>query len=178
MRNGTCNFISIEKARAYYAEQSDDADAALAEERIAIGAPAVTFPTIRYADSTGRYWTCEASEDAQRFIAMMKECGYRVFINPAAPYGVTWCHYTDGTRIGYAQWSRGDTSVGTVHMPSHSVGTGFKYADSITPETLRDALHCHAPGWASLRDAASVRKYANWDAFHNADSFKRQSYEV
>jgi len=178
MRNGTCNFTTIEAARNYYAAQDDDADAALADGRIEIGPPSVTWPQYHYTDGQGRYWIDTASEDAQRIVGIIKALGYRVFIHPSSWDGVTYCNYTDGTRIAYAQWGRIRTCVSTVHKPSKSVGTGFQFAETITPDTLREALECHAPGWAKGGDRANVRKWRDWDEFHNQSDFHRKAYEV
>lgn len=115
------------------------------------------------------------STRTNEMVALIKGCGYRVFMrDPASEY----CHYTDGERIAYAQWSGLRDHVSTVHKPSQQVGTGFQIADEITPETLQQALITLAPHWASGSDRSNVRKYASWDAFHNADSWNAKLVEV
>lgn len=111
------------------------------------------------------------------FVAMNSEvkfiraCGYRVFMrSPSDKY----CHFTDGKRIAYAQWSDYRTSVTSVHVPTRENGSGFGIAESITAETLSSALNCFIPHWAS----GAVTKYKDWDAFHNASEWNRQLKEV
>lgn len=92
----------------------------------------------------------------------IKAQGYRVFYNPDQGDNVTYCFYTDGERIAYAQWPGYETSVSTVHMPNLSNGTGFRIADTITPGTLREALYCVSPAW---HRGKRVAKYRSWEDF-------------
>lgn len=112
-------------------------------------------------------------------ISLLKSEGYRVYMRPD---GKTWAYYTnaDGTKIAYAQWGRSgmDHRISTVHVPNRTTGTGFSYSDEITRDALHDALHCHAPAWASRNDAASVRKFSNWDAFKRSCLFGSEYEEV
>lgn len=51
-------------------------------------------------------------------------------------------------------------------------------ADTITPETIRTAMHTIAPGWATAKDRESVRKYKDWNEYYNENSFNRELFEV
>lgn len=91
-------------------------------------------------------------------VELIQSCGYRVFMRkPTDEY----CFFTDGTRIGYAQWSGYRTSVSSVHVGSRENGTGFGVADSITPESIKAAAEMVMPNWAT----GSVRKYRSWDEY-------------
>ena len=95
-------------------------------------------------------------------IQIMQEMGLRVFTR--GDENPTYCYFTDGKYIGYAQW--GDVcSVSTVHKPNKSTGTGFIVACEITQETLLTAMQTIAPHWVSAADRASVRKYIDIDDF-------------
>ena len=111
------------------------------------------------------------------YISIIKAAGYRVFMRD--PQRDEYCLYTDGARIGYAQWS--DISVpyvGSVHVPNVQTGSGYRVADGITPESLEAAISLHAPDWASPRDRGSVRKYPNWEAFHSSNDWNAKLVEV
>lgn len=115
------------------------------------------------------------SEDMRRVVTMIKAAGFRVFMRSPSD---TWCYYTDGTRIAYAQSGRFRESLTTTHIPNRTTGTGFHYADEITPENIRGAIACHAPSWAWGRDAEASRKWRDWDTFRNSDAFNRAYREV
>lgn len=118
-------------------------------------------------------------ENTNGFIEMMKAQGWKVYQRPTK--GISkgeYCYCTDGKHIAYVQWSDGRPKVSTVHYPNRQTGTGFHFADSITPQTVRDAMATIAPSWASGRDFQSVRKYENWDKFHQSDSFNAELTEV
>lgn len=108
-------------------------------------------------------------------IELIKSCGYRVFVRKLS---AEYCFYTDGTNIGYAQWSGYRESVNTVHKANLTTGTGFHFADAINAETIKGAIACFAPQWARQRDIESINKWANWDAFHIASNFNREFFEV
>ena len=112
-------------------------------------------------------------------IELIKACGYRVFIRPNK-YGHApeYCFYTDGTRIAYAQWSRGESHISTAHMPNTQTGTGYIFANQIKAETLAYALGCHSPSWASGSDRASVKKWKDWNTFHQSSAFNSELTEV
>ncbi len=111
------------------------------------------------------------------YIQLIKNAGFRVFIRGPLETA-TYCYYTDGMRIAYAQWgSMCDIGTYSVQLPNMTSGTGFKFADEINEETLSSAFNT-APNWASQRNRESVRKYANWDKFHKADEFNSQLTEV
>lgn len=109
------------------------------------------------------------------FINTIKAQGYRVFVRDDNP---TYCFFTDGTRIGYAQWGGYRQSVSSVHMPNKTTGTGFGVADEITPTTLAAALNRPYPHWASAADRASVKKYADMDAYLKASKWNSELIEV
>lgn len=108
------------------------------------------------------------------YTEMMKAQGWHVY---ARKDNFEYCYCTDGTHIAYVQWSDGRPQVSTVHMPNEQTGTGFQFADKITPELIRLAMGCVAPSWANERDRSSVRKYKNWDEFHQSNSFNSQLKE-
>lgn len=117
----------------------------------------------------------------QKIIALVKSLGYRVFIRPDKyDREVTYCFYTDGTRIAYAEWCRHGfrESVSSVHMANRTTGTGYMFDDQINAETLAGALNCHAPQWARHGDAATVRKWKDWDTFHQSSKFHAELTEI
>ena len=117
------------------------------------------------------------NQHTTEMIAFIKSCGYRVFIRPSAcNVENEYCFYTDGTRIGYAQWSGYSTHVSSVHKPCRQNGTGYQVSEKITCETLHAATTTVQPGWD--RGGIDVKKYADWDAFHNASAFNSKFIEV
>ena len=109
-------------------------------------------------------------------IDLIKVQGYRVFVSKNQP-DPTYCFYTDGKQIGYAQWGSMSTfGVSTVHIPCRECGTGFLFSDEITPETIRGALQSLAPHWALQRDVQAVRKWRDWDHFLNSSKFNQETY--
>lgn len=117
-----------------------------------------------------------SSTTTDTMIGLIKSCGYRVFMrDPKAEY----CFYTDGERIGYAQWSRHSSAyVSSVHMPNKKTGTGYQIDHAITPETLEKAIKCHTPLWAGQSDAAATKKYKSWEEFHKSSRFNSELFEV
>lgn len=107
---------------------------------------------------------------------LIKAAGFRVFVRDQQR--PTYCFFTDGTRIGYAQWSSMRDSVSSVHKPNRLTGTGFAIADEITVKSLNAAISCHAPHWASDSERASVVKYADWNAYVGASTFNAELVEV
>ena len=108
------------------------------------------------------------------YVEMMRAEGWQVYARDKGEY----CYVTDGTHIAYVQWSDGRPQVSTVHVPNTQTGTGFQFADEITPEIIRLAMDCVAPSWAKDRDRQSVRKYKDWNEFHNSNSFNSELREV
>lgn len=89
-------------------------------------------------------------------IDSLKEKGYEVY----GPEKLTsYAYFTDGTRIGYAQYSnmRG-AEYSTVHLPCKGCGTGFG------AQNAEEALK-FAPAWAYKRDTDAVRKYPDFATF-------------
>lgn len=113
-------------------------------------------------------------ENTNGYIEMMKSQGWKVYKRTKGEY----CYCTDGTGICYVQWSDGRPSVSTVHYPNKQSGTGFKFADRITPETISEAMTTIAPGWARQGERFSVRKYKTWGEFHQSNSWNAELAEV
>jgi hypothetical protein len=113
------------------------------------------------------------------YIEMMKAQGWKVYRRIAkGAFKCEYCYCTDGTNIAYVQWSDCRPSVSTVHYPNRTTGTGFRFADKITPETIQKAMNCIAPSWATQSDRASVLKYKTWEEFHKSNSFNAEMIEV
>ena len=118
-------------------------------------------------------------ENTSGYIEMMKAQGWKVYKrNGLGGRPSEYCYCTDGTNIAYVQWSEGRPQVSTVHVPNRMTGTGFQFADSITPETIRAAMDCHAPSWVRVGEIPSVRKYKDWEAFHHSNTFNAELAEV
>lgn len=113
--------------------------------------------------------------EAEENIKLIKSCGYRAFMRDGG--SGTYAYYTDGTNIGYVQWGQ-SPMVATVQIPNHASGSGYVYDDMITPESLEGAMKCYVPSWARLSEGTSVRKYRDWDTFHNKDSYTKGLQEV
>ncbi len=109
-------------------------------------------------------------------IQTMHEMDLRVFVRDTE--NPTYCFFTDGEHIGYAQWSTSRSSVSTVHKPNKSTGTGFTVADEITRETLLAAMQTIAPHWVSAADRASVRKYRDIDDYLKSSKWNSELTEV
>lgn len=118
------------------------------------------------------------NQHTAEMIAFIKSCGYRVFIRPSTRNVENeYCFYTDGTRIGYAQWRDYRPSVvGSVHKPSRENGTGYQVSEKINRETLDYAINLVKPGWD--RSKVPVVKYANWEEYHSANKFNSELIEV
>lgn len=114
-------------------------------------------------------------QTANVFIDLIKSAGYRVFVRSDDP---TYCYYTDGIKIGYAQWSNHRYCVTSVHKANHCTGTGFAVANEITQESIKAAINCFAPGWAYQRDIESVKKYTDFNAFIKSSAFNAELIEV
>jgi hypothetical protein len=89
-------------------------------------------------------------------IAQLKDKGWQVW---GPERRTTYCFFTDGTRIGYAQIDR-LTGVGyyTVNKPSTEHGTGYRV------DTPEEALSISVPHWGR-RDALAPVKYRNFGEF-------------
>ena len=97
------------------------------------------------------------------YVEFIKAQGYRVFVRDVV--NPTYCFYTDGERIAYAQWNNYSTCVSSVHKPCKSAGTGFNVADKIDADTLAKGLHCFIPGWAYGSVHSDIVKYKSMDAY-------------
>lgn len=94
----------------------------------------------------------------QALINSLKKKGYEVY----GPEDLsTYIYFTDGKRIGYAQYDtwRG-VSYTTVHIPNRYTGTGFGAQDA-------QAALGFAPHWASQSDRDSVMKYRDFEHFQS-----------
>ena len=111
------------------------------------------------------------SHISQETIDAIHEAGFRVFMR--TPYD-SWLYFVDDAdRIGYAQETRsGFVSISTVHVPNSETGTGFVLDDipSLSANNLAKAFVI-APGWVTGGQAASVNKWANWEAFKASSPF-------
>lgn len=80
--------------------------------------------------------------------------GYRVFCSPEL-YWQTYCFYSDGTRIAYAQQDRlQGLSFATVHKPNPTSGTGFK-VDCVNDMVSAEEALRGCPGWAASMRTSS-----------------------
>lgn len=111
--------------------------------------------------------------------ATIRNEGYAIYTRPSDgffPHGVEYCYYTDGKRIGYAQFDpMTGYTVSTVHKPSQTHGTGYqieRHVDSLTSEVLTEALETLLPVWADHRFALP-RKYTDWNDFQNANAWNK-----
>ena len=181
MEYGTSHFESKQAAVKYYAPYHH-ADAAKAVERkIAEGEIHIGPPTPKPGENVylnrreGRYFI----EDPG-YVTMLKAEGWQVWMrnDPIAKHPGQYCFVTDGTHIAYAQWSDHRPGVSTVHLPNKTTGTGFQFAETITPDTVCKAMNCVAPAWASDKDRASVRKYTDWNEYLHANSFNEGLFQV
>ena len=111
------------------------------------------------------------SHISQETIDAIHEAGFRVFMQ--TPYD-SWLYFVDDAdRIGYAQETRsGFVSISTVHVPNSETGTGFVLDDipSLSANNLAKAFVI-APRWATGGQRASVKKWANWEAFKASSPF-------
>lgn len=106
-------------------------------------------------------------------IGAVKSAGFDVYMRGESD---SWLLFTDGTRIGYLENSCATgLRISTVHKPNTHSGTGFAIVDGLAISDLtRDKLSegfLHAPDWG--RHIASVRKWRDFEAFKEANSFNR-----
>lgn len=112
-------------------------------------------------------------------IAKVQSFGFTVYMRKPSD---TWLYFTtpDGKSIGYLQDGRLEgISLGTVHVPNRTSGTGFQVernADALTKEDLQRCFAA-APHWAG-RDAASVVKWRDIDAMIAANIFNREYHVI
>lgn len=113
--------------------------------------------------------------DAIETLNFIKKRGYRVFINPEQFGGVTYCFYSDGSRIGYAQFDRFRESISTVHEPHMNIGTGFAVSEIIDAFNLENGLHA-GPAWVTSRDRQFIKKWESLDKFISSHWSKLQEF--
>ena len=97
----------------------------------------------------------------QLLIDSIKRDGFQVY----GPEKLTsYVFFTDGERIGYAQYNNffEGAKFSTVHKANKQTGKGFEAKDA------QSAL-CHAPHWASQSDRASVVKYRDFADFQKGN---------
>lgn len=113
---------------------------------------------------------------SKEYVEMILKAGYKVYMyKPDREY----CFVTDGTHIGYCQWSNCRPRVSTVHLPSSKAGTGFVIAYEITEETIKAAIFTHCPHWFNYKEYSdSIRKYRDWEHYHNASKWNKSLIEV
>jgi len=119
-------------------------------------------------------------EERARLMTIAHKMGCTVYQHN--PEKDTWFYYTDGTNVGYAEFSRRDSaSLSSVHKPSRRVGTGFKITgrwEHIDENLMRIAMTMHAPGWASDSDRRAVVKWRDWNEFKNSSPWNAGHEEV
>lgn len=87
-------------------------------------------------------------------ITQLKELGFSVY-GPQTPK--TYVYFTDGTRIGYAEFDRmSGVKYATVHKANVRSGTGFRC------DTPQQALMTIPPGFHGVEVPT---KFANFEAF-------------
>ena len=108
---------------------------------------------------------------SHKTIYAIQKAGFRVYMRSPKD---SWLYFVDDAdRIGYAQETRsGFVSISTVHVPNSETGTGFVLDDipSLSADNLAKAFVI-APRWATGRQRASVKKWANWEAFKASSPF-------
>lgn len=114
-------------------------------------------------------------EDSQEIVKMILDAGYKAYMHEPKDQH---CFVTDGTHIGYCQWSGYMPSTSTVHIPSTQTGTGYKIADQVNIETIEAAMFTFAPAWASRHDRDYIVKYRNWEHYRNASDWNNTLKEV
>jgi len=101
----------------------------------------------------------------EKLIEMIKAAGFTVYRRRAHDNHV---FYTDGTRIGYAQFHpmRG-YSISSVHQANRTSGTGFEIEREVfdIDSAMLKAAFCHAPAWADRPSRESVVKYRGMAAY-------------
>jgi len=112
----------------------------------------------------------------QELVNGIKEAGFELYMrNLNDRYG----YYTDGSNIGYIQesWS-GNYDLSTVHVPNLDSGSGYQVErggnDYLTKEILQRAFAIQPAGFYGPRP----RKWKDWAAFNNADSWNKQLAKV
>lgn len=105
---------------------------------------------------------------------LAESMGLRMFVPDTGISPLTYAYLTDGKRIAYVQWSDYRTNTCSVHMSSSENGTGFHIQDDISEQSILDALNCIRPNWAN----GTVRKWKDWEQFHNSSAFNRELVEV
>lgn len=106
----------------------------------------------------------------------IKSLGYRVFIRPNGQ-NPTYCFYTDGIKIGYAQWGSINSGVSSVHKPNPYIGTGFHVSDVINAHTLQQALTMRCP-WTDQHHAGRVLKYRDMQDYLDSSLWNSSLVEI
>lgn len=109
-------------------------------------------------------------------LQFIKSIGYRVFIRPNG-HNPTYCFYTDGERIAYAQWGSINSGVSSVHKPNQYSGTGYHVSGIIDADTLKRALSCHCPGW-DQGQSGTVKKYKNMQEYLDSSLWNSSLQEI
>ena len=115
-------------------------------------------------------------KNSQEYVGMILKAEYKVYMRELDDQH---CFVTDGTHIGYCQWSDYRPSVLSVHLPSIKAGTGFVIANEITEETIKAAMFTHCPHWFNFKEYSnSIQKYRDWEHYHNASKWNKTLIEV
>lgn len=106
----------------------------------------------------------------RKIVSDLQRRGLDVYMMPTlgggSPTSNSYACFTDGTRIGYVQWGRGEVKWTSCHQPSREVGTGFEATGAVNAMTMI------CPGWAS-HHAGHVKKWSSWEAYHEQSPFHR-----
>ena len=119
------------------------------------------------------------SDHKKQALKAIREAGYTAYMRDQE--NDSWCYFTDGTRIGCAEFGRSAAAshgvsvhLCTVHKPNKETGTGFSLdGDALTPADFALAFE-YAPAWATGKQRASVVKYRDWAEFKARDSFNAE----
>lgn len=102
-------------------------------------------------------------DQLRQFTSELVADGLKVYVNRAE---TSYCYFTDGVNIGYAQFDWQGASISTVHEQNRYTGTGFVVMKGgrATPDDARRAF-AFAPSWASETDRRQVKKYRDFESF-------------
>ena len=105
------------------------------------------------------------NEVLRLLVEKMQKAGWKVYtFKTDGPIGQVF--YVHEDKIGTAHEKFGGISIGTVHKPNISCGTGFGVGDDMLHNpTIEDAKEgfMFCPHW--YNNTSAVKKYANWDEY-------------
>jgi hypothetical protein len=96
----------------------------------------------------------------------LKADGFKVYTTnypSSEDQEATYIYFTDGHRIGYAQFTTYDgLSFFTVHKPNRSTGTGFRATDQYSATESDYEKAFTPPAWAHNMESTP---FASWEDF-------------